>query len=117
MWFKQDCWDDDRDELKPSKSKVPMPNVKDKFAGTVGLQVTYRKFPGSELLVSFTQKQKCYSEEDSKNLVLIVNGKIKNIYESISNCKGPEDIVNILDSLIIRRDQFVSVNLESTSNS
>jgi len=108
MWFKQDCWDND--ELTPSKTKVPV-------VGTVGLQVTYRKLPGSEQMLSFTQKQKCYSEEEVRTRTLIVNKNIKEIYESISKCERHDDLINILDSLIIQRNQFVSVNLETNCGS
>lgn len=108
MWFKQDCWDEG-DELKTSKAKVSMPNG---FSGKVSINLVYRKFPTDAGLTAFKTEVRCKTQDDFDVQTTSMCERIKVAGEILKNAKEDE-IVTLFDSLVIKKSQFISLNLDT----
>lgn len=114
MWFKQDCWDSDDKavSLKNSKTDVKMPEV---FSATVAINLVYRRLPTETSLSAYTSKVKCKTYEEFIKSKDSACNEIKAAGELLKN-SDDDDVVTLFDSLVIKKSQFVSLNLDTSVN-
>jgi dsDNA-binding SOS-regulon protein len=107
MWFKQD-----QDESSV-KSKTPVLTDNGFKGATVAINLVYRRYQTDNVLSGFTSKVKCDTYEEFIKTKNNTCELIKIAGEMLKNAKEDE-IVILFDSLVIKKSQFISLNLDTT---